>query len=858
MDILLGILGFLKDIFSLSKYFRSIKWEANHKNYLNNLIESHKNFSTLIELRIVKKYLTDDQIKDEKNFNIQEQFIELKHIQIFGKPGSGKTFTLKKLLYDLALNALENKTKKIPVYLEFGKSDLFDQIINELHTKGFVKNISLIDKNWVKNELAKGNFIVLIDDIHKLNYYTSIEETKIKELLNYSKNSFVLTSRDYFKRNEFGFELFEMAKLSHGEVDKIFELYLDRTEVDGINRGILIHQGLSDLYNTPQMLTLLAKVVKMFGSMPSNKAELFKQFLLMRNKIELGKDNSLFETKMNLKAFVLSNLAFNMFQNTNAKYIIDIELCIEVLHNILREAGEKGFEQTNAQNFLTYLLKEGYLINYDGEIKYEHDQWQEYFAALYIHNNNISLKEINEHYSIKEISYFVCGMYSMDNEDEKGKLNKYLCELLDFDFYLVGNNLKNFENRETIADIKSKFLNFVVSDELLRNSFETYLNFYEKILKLHFPNLINKFYPKTNGEIGIAVQRSKDELGFWHGFYRISNNYNERVVLFPDIFDDDKNKEPIEFRNRGVDLGLHAKYPDPTIYKLPIIGAYTEVSSQLKDIIKGKELIETDELEHECLFHELQALREKLYLNRKINIENLTIREILNGFTKLRIENEIYSQFSDNNSVDIKALRNEVEKKFSEKYIPYEDIRPTTYTGLYSHRITDLDVEKRLKKHIKIKNLGLDDKVSPLFSMIPERINYYSQVKFSQLTKDEQQRIMEWYAEFYKKIYESYKAMIETNFPTIKKYFESYSNMPLYIVLLENEQKHKYYNIENQSECIKVRLMDKNSFEDFDKNTKFRKWSRSFWIKRLDKRNEILRNEVYELIESEFKDFYKS
>ena len=263
-------------------------------------------------------------------------------------------------------------------------------------------------------------------------------------------------------------------------------------------------------------------------------------------------------------------------------------------------------------------------------------------------------------------------------------------------------------------------------------------------------------------------------------------------------------------------------------------------------------MIETDELEHERLVHELQALRDKLYLNLKVIIEDVTIREVLNGFIKLRIENEIYSQYIHNNSVDISALRNEVEKRFSEKYIPQKDISPTTYTGLYSHRITDLDVEQRLKKHIEIKNLGLEDTVSPLFSYIPERINFYSQIKFFQLTKNEQQKIMEWYAEFYKNIYKNYKLMIETNFPTIKKYFESYNNMPLYIVLLENEQEHIYYNIEGQSECVKVQLMDKNSFEIFDKNTKFRKWFSSYWICSLDKRDEILRNAVYELIKREF------
>ena len=855
MDII-GIIGLIKDFISnLFKISNSIRWKANHHTYLINIINSYRNISFSIDLRLVKKNDSDNQEIKDASYLVRQPLDEFKHIQIFGKPGSGKTFLLKKLLYDLAVELIKSKDKIIPIYLEFGKRDLYEQIIHELHSKGFVNDVALIDKNWVRNQLAKGNFIILIDDLHKLSYYITKEDTKIEELLSYSKNLFVLTSRDYFKKNEFGFVLFNMAKLSHGEVDKIFELYLDRSKVDGIHRGILIHQGLSDLYNTPQMLTLLAKVVEIFGSVPSNKAELFRRFLLMRNKIELGKDISLHETRMNLKTYVLSELAFHMFQKIKSKYIIEIELCLEVLQNILKVTYEKGFEQTYAYKFIDYLFKEGYLTNYDGEVKFEHDQWQEYFAALYIHKNNIALKEFNEDYSIKEISYFVCGMYSIDKEDEKERLNKYLCELLDFDFYLVGNSLKNFENRDTLDLVEKKYADFVVTDELLMSSYKSYLDFYENILRFHFPLLKNKFYPKTNGEIGIAIQRSKDKLGFWHGFFPISKEHKERVVLFPGIFDEGGKRDPIEFRNFGIELGLHAQHPDPTIYKLPIIGAFQEATNQLEQIIKSKELIETEDLERESLFHELNALRKKLYLTKKM--EDITIQEFLDGFKKLKIEKEIFHQYVHHNIVDTISLEKEVEKRFSENYEPVE-IWPTNISGLYSHRITDLEVERKLLKFIKVEQLGFDDKINPFFQLIPQSITYHGKVKYEQLSEEEKNNVLDWYADFFEKKYRNYRAMIEVNFPTLKKYFKYYYNMPLLIVLLKSGQKHVYWNIEKQTECIKVQTMDQTKFAEFDKSMKFKKWLSGFWIGHFDEREEILRNEVYKIIEDEFKDFYKS
>ena len=120
-----------------------------------------------------------------------------------------------------------------------------------------------------------------------------------------------------------------------------------------------------------------------------------------------------------------------------------------------------------------------------------------------------------------------------------------------------------------------------------------------------------------------------------------------------------------------------------------------------------------------------------------------------------------------------------------------------------------MDVEQRLKTYIERKNLGHDDKICPLFSIVLEKINSYHPKEFFQLTKDEQHKVMDWYANFYKKIYKNYKVMIEiTNFPTLKKYFKSYNNMPLMILLLDNGHKHIYRNITNQSECVNVRLMD--------------------------------------------------
>ena len=51
-------------------------------------------------------------------------------------------------------------------------------------------------------------------------------------------------------------------------------------------------------------------------------------------------------------------------------------------------------------------------------------------------------------------------MFNLENIFDKENLNKYLCELLDLDYYLFGNCLNNYENRETIADVKNRFSHF--------------------------------------------------------------------------------------------------------------------------------------------------------------------------------------------------------------------------------------------------------------------------------------------------------------------------------------------------------------------------------------------------------------
>ena len=67
-------------------------------------------------------------------------------------------------------------------------------------------------------------------------------------------------------------------------------------------------------------------------------------------------------------------------------------------------------------------------------------------------------------------------------------------------------------------------------------------------------------------------------------FKEVTTHDKESVVIIPSDNIFNIKRPPVEFINRGVNIvKLQAEYPEATIYKLPIIGAYTETNSQLKD-----------------------------------------------------------------------------------------------------------------------------------------------------------------------------------------------------------------------------------------------------------------------------------
>ncbi len=844
-----GLLGLLASpIFAL--FIPSIRkswlrfYNKSYSRYCRELVNRFKNeevFDSFPDLKLIANSASSsfNELSLTEILNAEDEV----HIQ--GKPGSGKTSLVKKFLIELCSDHRFIRPKWIPVYIKYASNDLFSEIFNSLVERDLIKNPTHFDIDWLKDQLKKERFLIIIDDAHNLlSNEAKRDQSKIDNLLEYKKNKFVLISRDHYSACPFQFNLYDIQDLGNNRelAEKILKVHAgeERFKRVWMHLQYGYKKELLQLYDTPQLIKLLAKVFDQEERFDDNKSFLFKRFLKSRHDEENRKPNK--TLPLELKEKVLGAVAYELFiELEESAYSVPYNKFREVLTKSVHKIQNRlGYSEYSVDSILEDLKEEGLLIQVDESISFEHDQWQEFFAALEIHHEEKSISPFLSKNFGSEIALFVSGFYKLEEDLTKRVFWKKIWEeLVSSDFFLTKWCRENRQTY-TVGEVEKVYENFTYDKNEFDEAYNGVLVWYEKIINRHFPNLVLKFAPRGYKNIGLLVEQNESEAGQLYGYRPITPKNKDKVVVTGQkeimrLIDADDPGETVNYYRKKYNISyLHSYIGTSAVQSYPVEFAFMDVESQLSDFVRDGGLIETEIMEQEALYIEAVSLS-KMLKGRRSRISNtskqyvLTIGELLEGLDKLK---------SDRFHSTIK--------------VPESTL---SHGGLPKRNIDLEDFESRLRKHIQRKKLAGNDKiVSPNADLI-EVIKRYRLIK-EELTTEHRKFLIERSVSFFKEFYQSYKKVLEVNFPTAASHFRT--SFPVQIFLIQNGEDKRfgeqlvYFDVKELNETVDVKIVAGEDKEKLKAEYQGYYGVGTYWGLESFSRIEPIRNAVYSLIQDEY------
>ncbi|MBD2357322.1 HEAT repeat domain-containing protein [Tolypothrix sp. FACHB-123] len=298
------------------------------------------------------------------------------HVLLVGKPGSGKSTALARLLLEEAEKAKSlGDLGCIPVLVELRQytTSVLDLIQNFLHRHGLYIDVE------IKTLLRNRQFLLLVDGVNELPNEEARRELKtFRE--NHPKTPMIFTTRDLGVGGDLGIEQkLEMQPLTAEQMQQFIRAYLPETGEEMLQR---LGERLRSFGETPLLLWMLCELFKLTNDIPPNLGLVFRQFTQFYGD-KIKDDVPVDEELRGWWKQSLEALAFTMMQGespTELRVIIDRLEAEEILTKFLE--GKVNNPPTQAQKLLKDLLKHHLIqISSNEKIEFRHQLLQEYYAA---------------------------------------------------------------------------------------------------------------------------------------------------------------------------------------------------------------------------------------------------------------------------------------------------------------------------------------------------------------------------------------------------------------------------------------------------------------------------------------------
>ncbi len=308
------------------------------------------------------------------------------HVLLVGRPGSGKSTALARLLLQEAENALEDKQAKIPVLVELrylpseaNESSVCDRIVAFIHKHDPALDI---DEAGIKQLLRQGRLLLLVDGVNELpSDRGRVMVNQFREL--YQKTCpMIFTTRELSAGGDLGIaKRLEMQPLTEPQMQQFVMAYFP-TQGERLLRQL--SGRLREFGQTPLLLWMLCSLFQQSEQIPPNLGMVFRAFTVgygdrIKQDVTLSKDSRAWWGRL------LQYLAFKM---TCGESLTELQVAIsrreaeQFLVEFLR--GKVEFADGCAVRWLEDLLKHHLIQISNDRIEFRHQLIQEYYAAEWL------------------------------------------------------------------------------------------------------------------------------------------------------------------------------------------------------------------------------------------------------------------------------------------------------------------------------------------------------------------------------------------------------------------------------------------------------------------------------------------
>jgi HEAT repeat protein len=323
------------------------------------------------------------------------------HVLLVGRPGSGKSTALVRLLLEEAQTSEVPQTSEvlktsevlapaslppqIPVLVElrFWQTSMLDRILKFLQKHDPELNLS---ESTVEALLKKGQLLLLVDGLNELPSEDARRDVA-RFRNDYRKTTpMIFTTRELSVGGDLGIEKkLEMQPLTEGQMRSFVKAYLsDR----GDTLLAQLRDRLRELGQTPLLLAMLCSIFQNTEQLPNNLGEVFRQFTQFYEN-GLKQDVPVSDESRRWWRPLLERLAFVMMhEDSRLTSSVDFRVAIG-RSEVLQEfegwlQGRVSDPGDRAAECLEDLL-EHHLIQLNGDrIEFRHQMIQEYYAAEYL------------------------------------------------------------------------------------------------------------------------------------------------------------------------------------------------------------------------------------------------------------------------------------------------------------------------------------------------------------------------------------------------------------------------------------------------------------------------------------------
>ncbi|UBF29521.1 HEAT repeat domain-containing protein [Kovacikia minuta CCNUW1] len=316
---------------------------------------------------------------------------EYRHVLLVGKPGSGKSTALRRLLWEEAQTALEAGRSQdkftIPVLIELRDR----QPISVLERIGKSLRRLRLSPEAIEDLLFEGRLFLLFDGVNELpspDAWAALDEFRRDQ--DFHSTPMIFTTRELGAGADLSIEKkLEMVPLTESQMRDFIQKRLPQ-QADNLLRQL--QDRLRELAETPLLLQMLCDVVaeSRDGQIPQNRGELFRQEFARRYEKFKPLRGRVSEDSRRFAPELLQHLAFVMTQGDPHTDPLKPTSSLLTLPKSQAETVLEGF-LTNRVNAPAQAAKEWLedllehhllqLASDSDEIEFHHQLFQEYYAA---------------------------------------------------------------------------------------------------------------------------------------------------------------------------------------------------------------------------------------------------------------------------------------------------------------------------------------------------------------------------------------------------------------------------------------------------------------------------------------------